>query len=74
MLVPSVPELLVILGIVVVIFGGAKLPKLGGDVAQAIRNFKEGLGHEENDKAATAPPQQIQDADAQAQAKGQPRA
>jgi sec-independent protein translocase protein TatA len=47
MLVPSVPELLVILGIVVVIFGGAKLPKLGGDVAQAIKNFKEGLGKDE---------------------------
>ncbi len=54
MLVPSVSELMVILVIVVVIFGGAKLPKLGGDVAQAIKNFKNGLGNDKDDQAAPA--------------------
>jgi sec-independent protein translocase protein TatA len=59
MLVPSVSELLVILGIVVVIFGGAKLPKLGSDVGQAIKNFKQGLGQDEPAQAQS--PKQIQD-------------
>ena len=57
MLVPSVSELLVILGIVVVIFGGAKLPKLGGDVAQAIKNFKNGLGSDQESQPEAAPKQ-----------------
>jgi sec-independent protein translocase protein TatA len=34
------PELLVILVIVVVLFGGSKLPQLGKGVGEAIRNFK----------------------------------
>lgn len=59
MLAPSVPELLVILGIVVVIFGGAKLPKLGNDLGQAIKNFKEGMGKDE--APASEPAKQISD-------------
>jgi sec-independent protein translocase protein TatA len=47
MFAPSVSELLVVLVIVLVIFGAAKLPKLGGEVGQAIRNFKQGLGKDD---------------------------
>ena len=36
-------ELIVILVIVVVIFGGAKLPQLGKGVGEAIRNFKKAV-------------------------------
>lgn len=36
-------ELLVIGLIVLVIFGGTKLPALGQGLGQAIRNFKEGV-------------------------------
>ncbi len=37
------PELLVVFGIVVVLFGARRLPELGAGVGKAIKNFKEGL-------------------------------
>ena len=39
----GLPELLVILVIVVLIFGGSRLPELGKGVGSAIRNFKQGM-------------------------------
>jgi sec-independent protein translocase protein TatA len=43
--VPNIglPELLVILVIVVVIFGAAKLPQLGKGLGDGIRNFKDAM-------------------------------
>jgi sec-independent protein translocase protein TatA len=38
-----VPELLVILVIVIVIFGATKLPQLGKGLGEGIRNFRKGL-------------------------------
>ncbi|HXX58357.1 MAG TPA: twin-arginine translocase TatA/TatE family subunit [Thermodesulfovibrionales bacterium] len=37
----GMPELIVILIIVLVLFGGAKLPEIGKGIGQAIRNFKK---------------------------------
>ena len=37
------PELLIILAVVVVIFGGAKIPKLARSLGQAQKEFKSGL-------------------------------
>lgn len=37
------PELLIILAVVVVIFGGAKIPKLARSLGQAQKEFKTGL-------------------------------
>ena len=39
----GVPELLIIFGIVVVIFGAKKLPMLGKGLGEAIKNFKKGI-------------------------------
>ena len=39
----GLPELLVILFIVILIFGANKLPQLGRGVGSAIKNFKEGM-------------------------------
>lgn len=39
----GVPELLIILVIVLVIFGAAKLPQIGGNLGKAIKNFKTGV-------------------------------
>jgi sec-independent protein translocase protein TatA len=42
----GLPELLVILAILVVIFGANRLPDLGRGIGSAIKNFKEGVKDE----------------------------
>ena len=37
------PELIVILGIAVLVFGGKKLPEVGAGLGKAISSFKKGL-------------------------------
>ena len=46
----GLPELLIILAIVIVIFGANRLPGLGRGIGDAIRGFKEGLKTDEDDK------------------------
>lgn len=48
----GLPELLVILVIVVVIFGASKLPQLGRGLGEGISNFREGLGKGNKDDKA----------------------
>ena len=45
------PELLIILVIVLVLFGGAKLPKLARSLGDASRELKKGLHSEGDDEA-----------------------
>ena len=40
----GVPELLIILAIVLVIFGANKLPQIGSNLGKAIRGFRSGIG------------------------------
>ena len=40
----GLPELIVILVIVIIIFGANRLPQLGAGVGSAIRNFKNAMG------------------------------
>lgn len=46
------PELLIVLVIVLVLFGGAKLPKLAKSLGEAQREFKK--GQEDGDKPKAA--------------------
>lgn len=39
-------ELLIIFLVILVLFGGTKLPQLGSSLGQAIRNFKKGFGQD----------------------------
>lgn len=39
----GLPELIIILFIVIVIFGANRLPQLGRGIGGAIRNFKDGM-------------------------------
>lgn len=51
------PELGIILLIVLIIFGGAKLPKLARSMGQAQKEFKKGLDEgAKDDDASTQPP------------------
>lgn len=45
----GMPELIVILVIVVLVFGVGKLPEVGKQLGSGIRNFKSELGGEDRD-------------------------
>jgi sec-independent protein translocase protein TatA len=46
----GVPELLIILLIVIIIFGARRLPELGKSLGEGIRNFRKSMsGEEKND-------------------------
>lgn len=47
----GLPELLVILVIVIVIFGASKLPQLGKGLGEGISNFRDGLSKGKDDKS-----------------------
>jgi sec-independent protein translocase protein TatA len=48
-MMPSLPQLLIVLAIVVVIFGLGKFPKIAGDFAKGIKSFKKGMKDEEDE-------------------------
>lgn len=45
----GLPELLILLAIVILIFGVNKLPRLGKGLGEGIRNFKESVRTEKSD-------------------------
>ena len=48
-------HLLVILGIVLLVFGGRKLPEIGSGLGKAISNFKRAYKDEETSEQETKP-------------------
>lgn len=44
-------QIVLILVIVLIIFGAGKLPRVAGDLAKGIKNFKKGMTEEEAAKA-----------------------
>jgi sec-independent protein translocase protein TatA len=48
------PELLIILAIVLLLFGGKKLPELFKSAGTSVRELRKGLSGDENEKKAGA--------------------
>jgi len=46
----GMPELLVILVIIVIIFGAGKLPEIGSGIGKGIKNFKKATRDDEDPK------------------------
>lgn len=46
----SLPHLLILLLIVLLVFGGGRIPRVMGDIGKGIRSLREGLKGEENQK------------------------
>jgi sec-independent protein translocase protein TatA len=47
------PELLVILGVAVLLFGGKKIPEVAKGLGEGIRNFKSALKGDEEQSSTT---------------------
>jgi sec-independent protein translocase protein TatA len=52
---PGGPELIIILVVVLVLFGGSQLPKLAKNLGKAQKEFKEGMGEGASEQSATPP-------------------
>ena len=50
----GVPELLIILVVILLIFGPKNLPKLGSALGKTVKNLRDGMGAGEEEKAAEA--------------------
>jgi sec-independent protein translocase protein TatA len=47
----GIPELLIILAIIILIFGANRLPEIGRGIGKGIKNFKSATKDEAEDKA-----------------------
>jgi sec-independent protein translocase protein TatA len=48
------PELLIIFGIIVLVFGVGRLGRIGGELGTAIRQFREGIGANNKEETGEA--------------------
>jgi sec-independent protein translocase protein TatA len=56
----SVPQLLIILVIVALIFGTKRLKEVGGDLGSAVKSFRKAMNSVENhEDEAAGPPKQL---------------
>jgi sec-independent protein translocase protein TatA len=46
----GLPELLIILVIIIILFGPGRIGKVAGELGKGIRSFKDGLGGNKEDK------------------------
>ena len=51
----GIPELLIILVILVLLFGPGRLGKIAGELGRGIRNFRDGLGGKDDGDDAEPP-------------------
>jgi sec-independent protein translocase protein TatA len=55
------PDLLIVLLIILVLFGGAKVPQLARSLGQAKREFERGVSDAASDEPASAPNTETRD-------------
>jgi sec-independent protein translocase protein TatA len=51
----GMPELIIILVIVLIIFGAGKLPEIGGAIGKGIKNFKKSVRDRDHDEIDVTP-------------------
>jgi sec-independent protein translocase protein TatA len=54
----GIPELLIILVIIVILFGPGRIGKVAGELGKGIRSFRDGLGGNKEDKKEEAAPEE----------------
>ena len=58
----GIPELVIILVIILIIFGTGKLPEIGGALGKGIRNFRK-ASHETHDEIDVTPEAEAKSSD-----------
>ncbi len=61
-MMPSIPQLLIVLVIVVLIFGAKRLRNLGGDLGSAVKGFKDAVKDPNAENAENDEPGKIEGA------------
>lgn len=46
-MLPGPTELIIIFAVLLLLFGSTKLPKLGGAIGEAIKNFRKGVSNDD---------------------------
>ncbi len=59
----GVPELLIILVVVLIIFGPKHLPQLGSSLGKTVKNIREGMASTSDTPEKTSDPEKIEAAD-----------
>lgn len=54
----GLPEILILLVIVLILFGPGRIGKIAGELGQGIKNFRDGLSGKSEDDSKQEPPQQ----------------
>ncbi|OQY85365.1 MAG: Sec-independent protein translocase TatA [Anaerolineae bacterium UTCFX3] len=54
----GLPEILILLIIVLILFGPGRIGKIAGELGQGIKNFREGLSGKNEGENKPEPPQQ----------------
>ncbi len=54
----GLPELLIILVIIVLLFGPGRIGKIAGELGKGIRSFRDGIGGKEDASKTPPPPDQ----------------
>jgi sec-independent protein translocase protein TatA len=61
--IPGAPELLIVLGIVVLVFGGKKIPELMKGIGSGIKNFKSAVKDDDTVASNDEQPKQVEGSD-----------
>ena len=60
-MMPSLPQVLLVLLIIVILFGAGKIPRVMGDVAKGIKSFKAGMKEGENEEIEASAEEVVSD-------------
>ena len=55
------PELIIILVIILIIFGAGKLPEIGGGIGKGIKNFKKATSGNLDDEGSSEEPEKLEE-------------
>ncbi len=52
----GLPELLIVMVIIIIVFGAGRIGKIAGEMGSGIRAFREGIASKDTEKPADEPP------------------